>query len=128
MINFIFLGFCRSSISKIHLKMTTVTKMNVIPVNQNATTDTTSTSTTTTKLTKNGNHSWPWFHGKITRDEAERLLKPTESKDGLFLVRESTNFPGDYTLCVCFQGKVEHYRVLVKDDLKIRMLGMYVKI
>lgn len=31
--------------------------------------------------------------------------------DGLFLVRESTNFPGDYTLCVCYQGKVEHYRV-----------------
>jgi len=29
----------------------------------------------------------------------------------LFLVRESTNFPGDYTLCVCFQSKVEHYRV-----------------
>lgn len=27
------------------------------------------------------------------------------------MVRESTNFPGDYTLCVCFQGKVEHYRV-----------------
>lgn len=26
-------------------------------------------------------------------------------------MRESTNFPGDYTLCVCFQGKVEHYRV-----------------
>ena len=99
--------------------MTTVTKMNVIPVNQNATTDTTSTSTTTTttKLTKNGNHSWPWFHGKITRDEAERLLKPSESKDGLFLVRESTNFPGDYTLCVCFQSKVEHYRVIVRDNL-----------
>jgi hypothetical protein len=25
------------------------------------------------------------------------------SLDGVFLVRESTNFPGDYTLCVCFQ-------------------------
>lgn len=50
-----------------------------------------------------------WFHGSITRDEAEHLLQPRE--DGLFLVRESTNFPGDYTLCVCFQGKVEHYRV-----------------
>ena len=36
-------------------------------------------------------------------------MQPRE--DGLFLVRESTNFPGDYTLCVCFQGKVEHYRV-----------------
>jgi len=39
-----------------------------------------------------------WFHGKMTRDEAEKKLDIT--KDGLFLVRESNNFPGDYTLCV----------------------------
>ena len=52
----------------------------------------------------------PWFHGKILRDQAEELLNPKENQDGLFLVRESTNFPGDYTLCVVFQGKVEHYR------------------
>ncbi|CAH0561856.1 unnamed protein product [Brassicogethes aeneus] len=51
----------------------------------------------------------PWFHGKISRDDAENLLQP--KTDGLFLIRESTNFPGDYTLCVCFQNKVEHYRV-----------------
>lgn len=50
-----------------------------------------------------------WFHGKISREEAENLLQPRT--DGLFLVRESTNFPGDYTLCVCYQSKVEHYRV-----------------
>ncbi|KAK7867902.1 hypothetical protein R5R35_002825 [Gryllus longicercus] len=56
----------------------------------------------------------PWFHGKISRDRAEQLLSPKE--DGLFLVRESTNFPGDYTLCVCYQGKVEHYRVKYKDS------------
>lgn len=37
-------------------------------------------------------------------------------QDGLFLVRESTNFPGDYTLCVCFNNKVEHYRVIYKDN------------
>ncbi|XP_069948491.1 tyrosine-protein kinase CSK isoform X2 [Cherax quadricarinatus] len=55
-----------------------------------------------------------WFHGKISRDEAEGLLNPPE--DGLFLVRESTNFPGDYTLCVCYEGKVEHYRVIYKDN------------
>ena len=55
-----------------------------------------------------------WFHGSISRDEAEHLLQPRE--DGLFLVRESTNFPGDYTLCVCFQGKVEHYRVKYLDN------------
>lgn len=56
----------------------------------------------------------PWFHGKITRDEAERLLQPP--KDGLFLVRESTNFPGDYTLCVCFNNKVEHYRTIFMNN------------
>lgn len=58
---------------------------------------------------KNKFTSTPWFHGKISRDEAENLLRPRT--DGLFLVRESTNFPGDYTLCVCYQNKVEHYRV-----------------
>lgn len=51
-----------------------------------------------------------WFHGKITRDQAEQLLNPPET--GLFLVRESTNFPGDYTLCVSCDGKVEHYRII----------------
>lgn len=54
-----------------------------------------------------------WFHGKISRERAEQLLCP--KMDGHFLVRESTNFPGDYTLCVCYQGKVEHYRVKYKD-------------
>lgn len=51
-----------------------------------------------------------WFHGKITREQAERLLCPPET--GLFLVRESTNYPGDYTLCVSCDGKVEHYRIM----------------
>ena len=56
----------------------------------------------------------PWFHGKISRETAEKLLQPRQ--DGLFLVRESTNFPGDYTLCVCFEGRVEHYRVIYQAD------------
>ncbi|XP_075713920.1 tyrosine-protein kinase CSK [Rhinoderma darwinii] len=55
----------------------------------------------------------PWFHGKITREQAERLLYPPET--GLFLVRESTNYPGDYTLCVSCEGKVEHYRIIYKS-------------
>ncbi|KAK7116138.1 tyrosine-protein kinase CSK-like isoform X2 [Littorina saxatilis] len=59
-------------------------------------------------------HAMPWFHGKITRPQAEELLKPRE--DGLFLIRESSNYPGDYTLCVCHGGKVEHYRILYRDN------------
>lgn len=64
-------------------------------------------------LPKDAKLPMPWFHGKITRELAESLLTP--KKDGLFLVRESANFPGDYTLCVCFQSNVEHYRVQGKN-------------
>jgi len=59
-------------------------------------------------------HAMPWFHGKMARDQAERLLNPPTN--GLFLVRESNNFPGDYTLCVAFDGKVEHYHILYKGN------------
>ncbi|XP_071794590.1 tyrosine-protein kinase CSK-like [Asterias amurensis] len=53
----------------------------------------------------------PWFHGKIAREEAERLLEPWRT--GTFLVRESTHYVGDYTLCVCIDSRVEHYRVIL---------------
>ena len=39
-----------------------------------------------------------WFHGNLSREAAEQLLKPF--KNGNFLVRESQNYIGDYTLCV----------------------------
>ena len=52
----------------------------------------------------------PWFHGKITRELAEELLQPRT--DGLYLIRESTNFPGDYTLCVVANKGVDHYRII----------------
>ena len=46
-----------------------------------------------------------WFHGKISREDAEKLLTPP--KNGRFLVRESQNYPGDYTLCVRSVGGME---------------------
>ena len=36
--------------------------------------------------------------------------------EGSFLVRESTTFPGDYTLCVAYTGSVEHYRILNRNQ------------
>ncbi|CAG9536633.1 unnamed protein product [Cercopithifilaria johnstoni] len=51
----------------------------------------------------------PWYHGNITREHTEKIL--SGQADGTFLVRDSTNFPGDYTLCMAFNGKVEHYRI-----------------
>lgn len=57
-----------------------------------------------------------WFHDKITRETAEKLLEPHRSQNGLFLVRESVNFPGDFTLSVCFSHKVEHYRIIYRGN------------
>ena len=51
-----------------------------------------------------------WLHGKISRERAEQLLKPWQ--DGFWLVRESTHYPGDFTLCVCISGRVEHYHII----------------
>ncbi|XP_021346073.1 tyrosine-protein kinase CSK-like isoform X1 [Mizuhopecten yessoensis] len=59
-------------------------------------------------------HAMPWFHGKIKREKAEELLVPPE--DGLFLVRESVNYPGDFTLSVCHKSKVEHYRIIYSHN------------
>ena len=36
--------------------------------------------------------------------------------DGTYLIRESTYFPGDYTLCLLFEKKVEHYHILCKES------------
>ena len=57
-------------------------------------------SQTLTRDEKGNVTPMPWFHGKITRDQAEELLQPRS--DGLFMIRESTNYPGDYTLCVWY--------------------------
>ncbi|KAI6230073.1 Tyrosine-protein kinase [Aphelenchoides fujianensis] len=55
----------------------------------------------------------PWFHGKIDREQTERLLRGRS--DGTFLIRNSTNFPDGFTLCVAFNGKVEHYRIYLTE-------------
>ncbi|NXF35967.1 CSK kinase, partial [Nyctibius bracteatus] len=57
-----------------------------------------------------------WFHGKITREQAERLLYPPET--GLFLVRESTNYPGEKKKSEKKKGKVEHYRIIYSSKKK----------
>uniref|UniRef100_A0A914HLY3 Phosphoinositide phospholipase C n=1 Tax=Globodera rostochiensis TaxID=31243 RepID=A0A914HLY3_GLORO len=60
-----------------------------------------------------------WFHGKVDREEAKaRLLAAHHNgssgggtNDGLFLVRESTTFIGDFTLSFVHGGGVHHCRI-----------------
>lgn len=55
-----------------------------------------------------------WHHGTITRQEAEELL--SNKDDGVFLIRDSVHFQGDYTLSVACDGRVDHYRILTRNN------------
>ncbi|XP_065059353.1 tyrosine-protein kinase Tec-like [Rhopilema esculentum] len=57
-----------------------------------------------------------WFHGDLSRQETEDLLK-LEGKDGVFLVKNSSR-PGMYTLSLSFQGDVKHYHIKLTDEGK----------
>uniref|UniRef100_A0AC34QNU8 SH2 domain-containing protein n=1 Tax=Panagrolaimus sp. JU765 TaxID=591449 RepID=A0AC34QNU8_9BILA len=53
-----------------------------------------------------------WFHGKIDVDTAKaRLLEQAEKGNGVFLVRESGTFIGEYTLSFLHEKKVHHVRI-----------------
>ena len=54
-----------------------------------------------------------WFHGDISRHQVVSILKGA-GIDGAWLVRMSKNFPGDFTLSIVREGKVEHVRI-IKD-------------
>ncbi|KAG8042704.1 hypothetical protein G9C98_005339 [Cotesia typhae] len=52
-----------------------------------------------------------WFHGKLSRDDAEGLLKNELNENGTFLVRESRTSIGDYVLSVLWNQQVHHYQI-----------------
>lgn len=57
-----------------------------------------------------------WFHGRITRQESEKVLScPGES--GLFLIRESETMPGDFAVSVKAPERVKHFKV-TRADMK----------
>lgn len=54
-----------------------------------------------------------WFHGRISRAEAERLLQ----KDGDFLVRESTNTPGQFVLSGMQDNNKKHLLLIDPEGI-----------
>ncbi len=55
-----------------------------------------------------------WFHGNITREEAEVSL--SSGINGSFLVRESMSEPGQYSISLHYDGHVFHYLVLTEPQ------------
>lgn len=59
-------------------------------------------------------HSVSYFHGKITRDQAEAALFAHKAREGLFLLRESVN--KNYAISICHGGRVHHYNIEKQPD------------
>jgi hypothetical protein len=56
-----------------------------------------------------------WFHGRIKRQEAEKILLH-RGAHGSYLLRESESTPGEYSLSVREGDNVKHYRIRTLDE------------
>ncbi|KAF6025752.1 SYK [Bugula neritina] len=61
----------------------------------------------------------PYFYGRITRDESEKILRDRGCQDGMFLLRESTKKMGDYVLSLCAHNNIHHYSLETQYDGKV---------
>lgn len=57
-----------------------------------------------------------WFHGNITRAEAELSL--SSGINGSFLLRESESKPGQFSISLRYDGRVFHYRIHLDSSSK----------
>ena len=53
--------------------------------------------------------AYPWYHGAVSRQAAEQLLR--SGITGSYLVRESESAPGQLSVTVRNLGRVYHYRI-----------------
>ncbi|CAG2203267.1 PLCG1 [Mytilus edulis] len=59
----------------------------------------------------------PWNYGKMTRVEADTLLKKYKHMgDGAFLVRESRTLTGNYILSILIKDETVHLRIHTKEE------------
>ncbi|XP_053187499.1 breast cancer anti-estrogen resistance protein 3 homolog [Scomber japonicus] len=60
------------------------------------------------KLSTDDLRSHAWYHGPISREEAETLFE----RDGDFLVRDSSSAPGDYVLSCFWKNEPMHFKII----------------
>ncbi|XP_060704613.1 growth factor receptor-bound protein 7-like isoform X1 [Hemiscyllium ocellatum] len=60
--------------------------------------------------------SQPWFHGRISREEAHRLIIQHGHIDGVFLIRESQRTPKGFVLTLSHHHKTKHFLVVPCEE------------
>ena len=63
-----------------------------------------------------------WYHGKVSRNEAEALL--SSGINGSFLVRESETSIGQFSISVRHDGRVYHYRINLDPSERVSILAV----
>ncbi|XP_076026095.1 growth factor receptor-bound protein 14 isoform X2 [Genypterus blacodes] len=58
----------------------------------------------------------PWFHSKLSRDEAQRLITQQGLIDSVFLLRDSQSNPKTFVLSLCHMQRIKHFQILTVDD------------
>ncbi|XP_035629228.1 growth factor receptor-bound protein 14-like isoform X1 [Oncorhynchus keta] len=58
----------------------------------------------------------PWFHSKLSRDEAHRLITQQGLIDGVFLLRDSQSNPNTFVLSLCHTQRIKHFQILPVDE------------
>ncbi|KAI1896505.1 hypothetical protein AGOR_G00095470 [Albula goreensis] len=57
-----------------------------------------------------------WFHGGVSRREAQALIEEQGLVDGMFLIRESQQHAKCFVLSLCYKLKTKHYLVIPCDE------------
>ncbi|XP_051881793.1 growth factor receptor-bound protein 14-like [Pristis pectinata] len=57
-----------------------------------------------------------WFHHKISRDEAQKLIEQQGLVDGMFLVRESQSNLKSFVLSLCYSRKIRHFQIVLLEE------------
>ena len=55
----------------------------------------------------------PWYHGRVSRPDAEKTLDQMGAVEGSFLVRDSLSMTGEYVLSLCHQVSKEGERLTI---------------
>uniref|UniRef100_A0A674KIR2 Growth factor receptor bound protein 14 n=1 Tax=Terrapene triunguis TaxID=2587831 RepID=A0A674KIR2_9SAUR len=76
--------------------------------------------TTSQSATSTIHRTQLWFHHKISRDEAQRLILQQGLVDGVFLVRDSQSNPKTFVLSMSHGLKIKHFQIVpLEDDGKL---------
>uniref|UniRef100_A0A3Q3IIQ6 Growth factor receptor-bound protein 10a n=1 Tax=Monopterus albus TaxID=43700 RepID=A0A3Q3IIQ6_MONAL len=57
-----------------------------------------------------------WFHGRIMREDAHKMIIQQGQVDGLFLLRDSQSNPKAFVLTLCHHQKIKHFQILPCEE------------